>query len=257
MSVTRHQAVGAYQPWKPPAFDKQGQSGESAADSGAAAAHGDAPAENDTAPAQPAIKLPTAEEIEEMFEQARHEGYGAGHEEGHAAGLDEGRKAGFEEGRTAGFEAGQTAGLVEVRAQTTDIAARLTALVGTMDQAIDAMGQDIAEEIVTLAIELARQMIKHTLDEHPEAVTEIVRQALLLLPQAKVNIHLNPDDVALVHEYLGDQIEHGHHRLIDDETITRGGCKLEAANSEVDATMEIRWRRILEGLGRTGNEWNE
>ena len=257
MTVSRHQAVGAYQRWKPPEFDKPQQD---AVDTASGQTGGDAmPQETGSppsAPVEPVVKLPTAKDIEAMFEQARGEGHQTGHEEGRKAGFDEGRKDGFEEGRTAGFEAGQTAGLEEVRQQNTDIAARLIALVGAMDQSLDAMGQEIAEEIVTLAIELTRQMVKHTLTDHPEAVVEIVRQALFLLPQAKVNIHLHPDDVALVHEYLSDQLEHGHHRLIDDDTISRGGCKLEAANSEVDATMETRWRRILEGLGRNGNEWD-
>jgi len=269
MSISRHQAVGAYQRWSPPAFDDPAQperSGEEtvppdATDGSDAFAQENA--ETEAPSPMPAIKLPTAEEIEVMFEQARQQGYESGHAEGLQSGYEEGSRKGHEEGYAAGQqqglsegrETGQSAAQEEAREQNAVIAARLTALVDAMDQALDAMGQEVAEEIVALAIELARQMIGRAFDGHPETAAAAVRQALALLPQGKVNIHLHPEDVALVREYLADQLEHGHHRLIDDETLTRGGCRIETANSEVDATVETRWRRILEGLGRSGNEW--
>ena len=51
-------------------------------------------------------------------------------------------------------------------------------------------------------------------------------------------------------EYLSDQLAHLGHRLIDDEAMQRGGCRLEATGSELDATIQTRWKRIMANLGR-------
>lgn len=233
MTVTRHQAVGAYRRWDPPSFDGANTSTAADADSPATAATGPDPSATAAPPEKPSplpelqldpkIKLPTAEEIEAMFEQAREEGHAVGHE----------------------------AGKAEARAE----AERLSGLVRSMDEALDRLGSEVAEEIVALAIAIARQMVKHTLADHPATIAETVREALQQLPQSKVRIHVHPDDAALIREYHADQLEHGHHQLIEDDTITRGGCRLQAAGCEIDATLETRWRRILEGMGRTDAGW--
>ena len=44
-------------------------------------------------------------------------------------------------------------------------------------------------------------------------------------------------------------------QLIDDPDISPGGCLLNAGASEIDASVETRWKRILEPLGATAHEW--
>src|SRR5690554_2856816 len=144
MSVTRHQAVGAYQRWTPPAFDEPEAPPEPPQP--VEAEHASPAPEEPPAPAEPPVKLPTAEEIEAMFEQARRDG----------------EKAGFDEGMK--------------RAQAE--AAQLARVVRAMDTALDALGADVAEEIATLAIALARQLAGDALQAQPEAVVAVVREAL-------------------------------------------------------------------------------
>ncbi len=229
MSISRHQAVGAYRHWEPPAF---GEAEEPQADAplpevAPAAPEPAAKAAPMPAPPpapQPEIQLPTAAEIEAMFDEARREGH----------------EAGFAEG-------------AELARQQAD---RLAGLADGLDDALKRLDQDVAEEIVALAIEIARQMVRRTLAENPEeAVIETVRAALNQLPQAQLRIHVHPDDVALARTYLADQPTHLHHQVLEDDTVTRGGCRLQSPASEIDATVETRWRRILEGLGHRDAHW--
>ncbi|MDX5362851.1 MAG: flagellar assembly protein FliH [Pseudazoarcus pumilus] len=216
MSVTRHQAVGAYQRWTPPAFDGEPEApAEEAAVEPAEAPAAQAAPE----PAEPPVKLPTADEIEAMYEQARRDG----------------EKAGFDEG------------MKKAQAE----AAQLTRLVRSMDSALDQLGGDVAEEIATLAIALARELVGDTLEARPEAVVAVVREALQQVPQGKVRIHLNPEDVKLVRSHLDDQLETGHHHLIEDAAVARGGCRLEAAGCDIDGTLPTRWERVLASIGRS------
>ncbi len=243
MSISRHQAVGAYRRWQPQDFDApdKPETADAPAERAAPPPPRPAPVE---AP-EPAyedfagLQLPTAEDIERMHDEARAAGFEEGRSEGYAAGLEAGRAEGLEQGR-AGAE---------------EHAARLAALADGFDQAMTQLDNEVAEELMALAIELARQMVRHTLDAHPEVVLETVRAALLQVPQGHAQVRLHPDDLALTREHLGEQLSHAGHRLIEDLTLERGDCRIDALGAQVDATLEARWRRVLETLGRERALW--
>ncbi|PKO55338.1 MAG: flagellar assembly protein FliH [Betaproteobacteria bacterium HGW-Betaproteobacteria-19] len=245
MSISRHQAVGAYQRWEPPSFDEghaapaPGQHPPSAPASGPAPAAQHEPA--DSLPAD--FQLPTADDIERMHEEAHAAGHAEGYAEGHASGLSD------------GLEAGRTAGYAEGKARAETEAARLKTLADNLDQALAQLDTEVAEDLLALSIEIARQVLQHTLAAHPDGVADTVRSALAQVTQAHAQIRLNPDDLALVREHLGEQLSHGNHRLIEDSSIARGGCRVEASGAQIDATMDTRWRRVLESLGRDKAKW--
>jgi flagellar assembly protein FliH len=170
------------------------------------------------------VKLPTVEEVERIHDTAHKEGYAAGYEEGTARGRLE--------------------------------ALRLHTLVEGLEQALTRMDAEVAEELLALAIELARQMVRRELAARPEGIVDVVREALQQLPQNHALIHLHPSDATLVRDYLGEQLAHVGHRLVEDERVSPGGCRIEAAGSQVDATVHTRWRRIMENLGRRETDWD-
>ena len=164
------------------------------------------------------LHFPTAEEIERMHEEAQQEGYQAGYEEGLAL---------------ARSEAGQ-----------------LHAVLDNLNQALTKLDQDVAEELLTLSLEVARQMVRQSLALRPELINTLVREALQQMPQIHTQIHLHPEDAQLVRTHLGDQLGHAGHRVVEDPAMERGGARLEANGAQVDATLPTRWRRIMENLGR-------
>ena len=233
MSVFRNQASGAYRRWEPPSFSDDldhGEATDTSSPDQAQATGADRKMPESTpepelvAPAEPAIKLPTAADIEAMFDDARKEGYETGYDEGKVAAREQ--------------------------------AERLAGLADSFDESLKRLDQDIADEIVALAIEVARQMVRHTLADHPSAINETVRAALQQLPQSDARIHLHPDDASLVRDYLNEEFEQAH-QLVEDDTLTRGGCRVVAPGSEVDATLETRWRRVLAAMGRTDADWQD
>jgi flagellar assembly protein FliH len=60
---------------------------------------------------------------------------------------------------------------------------------------------------------------------------------------------LHPDDATLVREQLGDQLSQSDWKIHEDAQIKRGGCRIEANGSEIDASMETRWQRIVATIG--------
>ncbi len=58
-------------------------------------------------------------------------------------------------------------------------------------------------------------------------------------------------------DHLKDQLAHTNAHIVSDNTVTSGGCYIKAGNSEIDATMETRWRRVLEAIGVKASEWTK
>ncbi|ROR34931.1 flagellar assembly protein FliH [Inmirania thermothiophila] len=162
--------------------------------------------------------LPTAEEIERIQRQAWEEG--------------------FTEGREAGYREGRAAGEAEVRAA----ARRLEALCDLLARPLQALDEEVERELVQLALAVAQQLVRRELRTDPGEVVAVVREALAALPVAErlVRVHLHPEDAALVREALSLSGEERAWKVVEDPTITRGGCRVETDVSRLDATVENR-----------------
>jgi len=170
----------------------------------------------------PELKLPTAEEIAQVYHQAR--------------------------------EAGRAAGYAEGQAQARTEGARLVALAMQFDLALSEFDQQMAENLLALALDVARQVIRQAIAVKPELLLETVREALSQMLHPHATIHLHPEDASLVRSYLGDQLAHAGHRIHEDRRLERGGCLIDSGGSQLDASMATRWRRVVESLG-CNPEW--
>ena len=216
----------AFTPWKLPAFDAQPDSGVAAPAPVAPVAAPPVPeaveSVADVADEAPAFRFPTADDIEKLQQDAHREGYAAGYEEGTA----------------------------RVRME----AMRLHSVVEQLEEALAALDGSIARDVLDLGVEIARNVVRQTLRVKPEVVIAVVREAINQLPHQHTAIYLNPEDASVVRSHIGDQLTHAGHRIFEDVAIARGGCKVEAGGSQIDATVPTRWGRIVESLV-DGAEW--
>ena len=166
------------------------------------------------------LKLPTVDDLERLHESARAEGL--------AAGLAEGRRQGERE------------------------AAQLRQLAGALAQVHREFEEQAAEEMLSLAIDLARQMLQEALPVRRELLLPVVRAAMRSLPSLAqpAQLVLNPADVELVRAHLGEELRLAGWQVVEDHRIQPGGCRLATPHGEVDATLASRWKRALEALGR-------
>lgn len=187
---------------------------------------------------QPTFQLPTAEDVERIHAEAQ----AAGHQEGYQQGFAEGLAAGRQEGLKA------------IQAQAQEIAT----ITANFAAALSDLDQSVAEDVLELALEVARQMVGASLQVNPECLIPVIREAMSALPlhHGSILVHLHPSTIELVRTHFGEQLSHAGWRLIEDRDIQAGGCRLHVGNSEVDATVSNRWRRILEAIGAKP-EWLE
>lgn len=221
----------AYQRWELAAFDETGEPPPSTLPPGESVASAE-----DSADLSPPLTLATAEEIERIYAEAHESGRSEGHSEGHS----EGRAAGYEEGL----------------AQTRIEAAQIDTLLKNLQHSLQGFDQSVADQLLALSIEVANQVLRQSLRVKPDLLLPIVREAVAALPphQGHPVLFLNPDDAALVRTHLGEQLSHNNWRIIEDSRLEAGGCRVEVGTSEIDATVETRWRRVIESIG-VSQDW--
>ncbi|ODV02659.1 MULTISPECIES: flagellar assembly protein FliH [unclassified Thiobacillus] len=175
-----------------------------------------------------AVVLPTIEQITAIQEQARQEGYQAGHAEGLAAGREEAARE----------------------------AARLHDLANTFSTEVAQADEIISQQILDLSIDLARALLKSALAIRPELVIPIVKEAVRYLPvlHQPALLFLNPADALLVKERIGDELEKMGWQLADDGQLEPGGCRVETASNQIDASLPTRWQRLTAALSKN-SDW--
>ena len=182
---------------------------------------------------EPVIEYPTAAELEEIQRQAHDEGYQIGQEEGYQAGY----AAGHTEGRQTAY---------------TEASQHIAEMMNAMEQALQHADQEIAEDVLTLALEVARQMVQQALKTKPEILLNTIREAIASLPHVNHGAHLvlHPDDATMIRASMGEQLSHTGWKIFEDELIARGGARIETAHSQIDATLANRWQRIVAAIGQ-------
>lgn len=168
------------------------------------------------------------------------------------------QQAALERARAAAAEAGRRAGYAEGRAAAAAEQARLTRLAETFADQAGSHAQRLADEVLDLALVVARHLVGEALSVRRELVLPVVANALKQLPQStqRVQIVLNPADVELVRSYIGRESVGERCDLLPDPAIAPGGVRVESEHAEIDATITTRWRRVLAGLGRS-DDWLE
>jgi flagellar assembly protein FliH len=193
----------------------------------------------------------------EVLAEARRAGHAQGLQEGRAEGYDlgvaEGKPRGYEEGLAQGREAGYAEGLQQARQQGAEEAEQLRAVADATAVSLGALEEKTGQALLTLALDIARQVLRTTLATEPESMLAAVREVLHLSPgaSAPLRLWLHPLDLELVRLHLAEELRSGPWRVLADESITRGGCRAETSLGDIDATLETRWRRVAASLGRT------
>jgi len=152
------------------------------------------------------------------------------------------REEGFECGYREGMEAGRQAQASRVE--------YLEQIMQTLTRPLADLDRQVEADLVELAIAIARQLLRGEYETAPERVATVVRDAIGMLPAASrvVRLQLHPEDAALVRELV--QLPESAHdwQIIEDPTVSRGGCLVDSETVRVDATVEARLEATLETL---------
>jgi flagellar assembly protein FliH len=157
----------------------------------------------------------------------------------------------LETARREAHASGHAEGLREGRQQSLDETRRLRDLMAELTRQTRDINQLLADDLLRLALELSRQMVRRALAVRPELIVPLVKDALAQLGNARapLSMTLHPADAAVVRAHLADTIESGHWNIVEDAQVQRGGCLLQTASSQLDATVGTRWQHLTAKLG--------
>jgi flagellar assembly protein FliH len=192
--------------------------------------------EPDMLPGEPAPPPIDFAALDAMREGARKEGYAQGYTQGQTQGYGDGHREGY------------ARGLESARQEAT----QLQELAATFNTALRSVDEEIAQTLISLALDVARQLVHNTVAADPAVVLPAVRELLAAEPALAGSpcLLLHPDDVALVETHLQGELEAAGWSVRADTAVARGGCVASAASGELDATLSTRWKRVVKALGR-------
>ncbi|OUS11519.1 hypothetical protein A9Q89_08560 [Gammaproteobacteria bacterium 53_120_T64] len=171
---------------------------------------------------QPVRETHTNEELEAIEQQAKAKGY--------------------EVGRWEGLEAGHQT--VQEGAQ------RLAELYDEAAHPFRQISENVETELAKLAAAIAKEIVRQELKTQPQLILETVSQACSVLSAAArdIDVHLHPQDVAIVKDGLKDAPPAQHWRIIEDRSLARGECQINSSAEFIDATLQTRIDAIVAGL---------
>ena len=119
-----------------------------------------------------------------------------------------------------------------------------------MQKPIKETDEEIEYEVLQLCMAIAKQIIRREISLDSGHIISVVREALAALPVAsqKIRVSLHPEDAAMVRKVLVDLSEDPSFSIVDDITLSKGGCKLVTEYSQIDATLESRLAKIASNI---------
>ncbi|APW36645.1 hypothetical protein RD110_05055 [Rhodoferax koreense] len=164
---------------------------------------------------------------------------------------DEGYAAGFAQGEAQATEEGNRRLDDFVQNQGVEAARHLAALAIGLDGRLRQAEQDIARQVLRLACDLARQVVRRELASDPEAVLPVVREALgmLVMDGKPAVVKLHAEDLALLQAPLRDEFPSPALHWVADAAVARGDCLVESGGSVIDGRIARRWERAVAKLG--------
>lgn len=158
---------------------------------------------------------------------------------------------GFEQGRQTGAQETRDALTEPLRQQAQEHAQRLAALLANAQAELDAVQHALADQVLLLACDIARQVVRRELAQPLEPVRAVVNETLSLLTDdaRPAVLRLHPVDAQRLGSSMTEPLARQRVILVPDARLTPGGCVLETAQGSVDATVERRWARAVGNLG--------
>ncbi|MEO7245363.1 MAG: FliH/SctL family protein [Rubrivivax sp.] len=163
--------------------------------------------------------------------------------------------------RQAGYHDGYRDGLVALEGFKQSYAAQLSTqfahVVEHFDAETAALDRRLADAVATAAVQLARQVLRSELQTEPGLITRIAGEAVdaVVAAARRITVRLHPLDLALVTADIGaaatatEPMRARDARLVADESVQRGGCRVDSELGGVDAGIATRWAQASAALG--------
>lgn len=156
-----------------------------------------------------------------------------------------------QEAFSKGFEEGKAAGKQDVSQKLKEVAQ----LLDEVQKERKTLYHRYEEDAVGLIKMMVDKIVSHEVSVNPRIIPVCLERALLfVIENSQVKVHLNSVDFGRIKEAALENpaIFEGFSQLelIEDQSISAGGCLLETEFGEVDATIENRKEKLFEAIDK-------
>jgi flagellar assembly protein FliH len=155
-----------------------------------------------------------------------------------------------QESEARGYEAGLARAQAETQGRIAELdarVARLDAMLQLMGAPLQELDAEVEKMLLQLALAVGKQLARRELRVDPAQVIAIIRESLGQLQSSarEIRVHLHPEDAAIVRERLTAPANERAWTLVEDPTLSRGGCVVRTENSQIDARLESRINTVI------------
>lgn len=132
-----------------------------------------------------------------------------------------------------------------------DTAQRLNAVLHAAETSVQGLPQQMAPDLLQLATDIARQVVRQELRCNPQALLPVVSEALDMLgaETKPALVRLNPEDFKQLETHLRAALPNPKVEWLADPSVAAGGCLVESQGAQIDGSLERRWQRAVGALG--------
>ncbi|MDA7025864.1 flagellar assembly protein FliH [Bacillus sp. CLL-7-23] len=162
------------------------------------------------------------------------------------------RQALIEQAKKEGFEAGFEHGKADAHKTYQSYLENANAIVSSARQDYEEKIEQSAEEIITLAVSLAKK-VWHQKPDDKAAFIELVKQVLSEIKEFDdISIYVDPEYYEMVRSQkneLQQLLQYGTHLAIyADEKAVKGTCYIETAFGRIDASIDTQLEQLKQKL---------
>ena len=170
-------------------------------------------------------------------------------------------KEGYAIGEERGIAAGEKAGLQEIQLEWQNIMQEAETLVNELQTSRMGILKASEEEMVRLVIAMARRVIKAECATNPEIILNNIDAALNKISSVdKIVMRINLKDKAMAEahksEFLNRLSGVSELTVVEDNTLSPGGIKIETGVGTVDATIETQADDVDSGASKRDRDFH-
>jgi flagellar assembly protein FliH len=159
-------------------------------------------------------------------------------------------KVAREQSEARGYEAGMAKAQAEMKDRISKLESqikRLDVLLPFVSRPLQSLDAEVENMLLQLSLTVGKQLARRELMVDPTQVIAIIRESLAELPASarEIRVHLHPEDAAIVRERLTAPSNERAWTIVEDPTMSRGGCVVRTENSHIDARLESRISTII------------
>lgn len=137
----------------------------------------------------------------------------------------------------------------EVSAQAAEMREKLAETIEQISALSDEITTRLEKDLVKLALQIAKKVVAREVTIDREIAMTLVKVSLGKLHNRSIaEVHLNPEDFTFVQAQREKLDFRGSLDLVEDRSISVGGCLIHTETGDIDARIESQFEEIAHGL---------